>query len=95
MAKPQVAKIKLQKAPYVTPRILSFQVDPKMISTDIDPLADLKHKGQQEQEVRIGWKEYLAVAIGSTLGYVLFRIMIHGSELHSATHIYRVVTGSY
>jgi hypothetical protein len=96
MSKTQVAKIKPQKVPYVTPRIVSFKVDPKMISTDtdIDPLADLQQQGQQEQEVRIGWKEYLAVAIGSILGYVLFR-MIHGSELDSATHIYVAVTASY
>ena len=82
-----------EKAPDVTPRILTFRVDTKLISTNTDPLADLQHKGQQEQEVRIGWKDYLTVVIGSILGYVLFRIMIHGSELDSATHIYRAVTG--
>lgn len=71
MAKPPVAKIKPQKAPYVTPRISSFKVDPKRISTDIDRLADLQRQAQQEQEVKIGWKEYLAVAIGSIFAYRL------------------------
>jgi hypothetical protein len=42
MAKPQVGKIKPQKAPYGTPTILTSKVDPK--PTDIDPQNHLKVK---------------------------------------------------
>jgi hypothetical protein len=48
MAKPQVAKSEPQKAPYVTPRILTFKVDTKLVSTARDPLGDLQDQGEQD-----------------------------------------------
>jgi len=42
MAKPQVAKTEPQKAPYVTPRILTFKTYPK--PTDLDPRNNLNLK---------------------------------------------------
>jgi len=71
MAKPQVGKSEPQKAPYVKPRILIFKVNPSFASTQIELPTDLV----TDQEVRIGWKEYLGVSIGSILGYALFRIV--------------------
>jgi SAM-dependent methyltransferase len=52
MAKQQVAKSKSQKAPYVTPRILTFKADPKLISTEIDPLGDVQNQGSQGLNTR-------------------------------------------
>jgi len=75
VAKPQVAKCEPPKAPYVKPKILTFKVNASFASTEIEPLPDPQRKGR---EPGIGWLGYIGVAIGSMIGYVLFRI-IHGS----------------
>ena len=77
MAKPQVAVSKPKRAPYVKPRIVTFQIDPSPVSTEIDPLPDIQQKDEENKESGIRWLGYVGVVIGSVLGYVLFRI-IHG-----------------
>ena len=51
MAKQKVAKNEPEKAPYVTPRILSIEVNPKLMSTDIDPLAEFQNPGEEGTSV--------------------------------------------
>ena len=68
MAKEQTANGEPERAPYLKPRLVTFQVNPSLESTEIDPLPDLQGK---DQETGIGWLECLGVVIGSIIGYFL------------------------
>ena len=78
MTKPQVAVSEPERAPYVKPRIVTLQINPSPVSTEIDPLPGIREKDEENKESPgIGSLGYVGVVIGSILGYVLFRI-IHG-----------------